>query len=117
MDRNNDNRLCHRTEFYAQVEVQTKDKQQTLHGAMTDVSMFGAFLKVTETLPVNSLCDLNITISARNSRLVLEKIEGIVVRQEEEGIGIRFTSNMEWYALFNVYSCYGKYGTVGVVQE
>lgn len=111
------NRLYQRTEFNAQVEVQTKDKSQTLRGEMTDVSMFGMFVKVDGTLPIQSLCDLRIFISARNSSLALENIEGVVVRQEDHGVGIRFTSNMEWYALFNVYSCYGRCGIVNSVKE
>lgn len=108
MNRQNDNRLCRRTIFSADVELQSKDREDVLHGKMSDVSIFGMFALVDEKLPVNSLCNLIITISARNSRLVLADIEGVVVREGDSGLGIHFTTGMEWYALFNVYSCYGK---------
>ena len=108
MHRQDDKRLCRRICFSAGVELQTKDRKDVLHGTMTDISMFGMFVLVDETIPVDSVCTITITIPARNSNLVLNGLEGVVVRQGNGGLGIHFTESMEWYALFNVYSCYGK---------
>ena len=108
MNRKTNNRLCLRTSFSAEIELQIKNRKDVFHGKMSDISMFGMFALVSENIPVNSLCNLSITIPARNSRLVLKDIEGVVVREGLGGLGIRFTTSMEWYALFNVYSCYGK---------
>ena len=116
MNRQIDNRMCRRTSFSADVELQSIDREDVLHGKMSDVSMFGMFAVVNEKLPINSLCNLTITISARNSRLVLDDIEGVVVREGDGGLGIRFTTSMEWYALFNVYSCYGKSESLAAVS-
>ncbi len=112
MEHEHNGRVCLRTEFSAEVELSDIITKKTLNGRMVDVSMYGMFVEADETLALNTLCQISIKIEARNSRLTLQDIEGVIVRVKDDGVGIRFTSNMEWYALFNVYSCYGKYGKI-----
>ncbi len=105
-------RVCLRTEFSAEVELIDTVRGESSKGRMVDVSMYGMFIETENCFPINTLCQITIKIAARNSNLTLQDIEGVVVRVEDGGVGIRFTSNMEWYALFNVYSCYGRYGKI-----
>lgn len=112
MEHEHNGRVCLRTEFSADVELTDIITKKNLNGRMVNVSMHGMFVATEETLTLNTLCQISIKIVAMKSRLTLQDIEGVIVRVKDEGVGIRFTSNMEWYALFNVYSCYGKYGKI-----
>jgi len=105
-------RACLRTEFSAAVELTNLTTKESIKGRMIDISMYGMYVEVDNSPALNTLCQITIQIEARKSRLTLQEIEGVVVRVEDDGVGIRFTSSMEWYALFNVYSCYGKYGKI-----
>lgn len=103
-----DKRLCSRTDFTAYVELWEKEKSIVFAGKMTDVSMFGLYLLTDERLPIGTDCELKISIHAKSSRLTLDDIQATVVRHGSDGLGISFSTSIEWFALFNVYSYYGK---------
>lgn len=103
-----DKRLCSRTDFTAYVELWEKEKSIIFAGKMTDVSMFGLYFLTDERLPIGTECEVKISIHAKSSRLTLEDIQAKVARHGEDGLGISFSTSIEWFALFNVYSYYGK---------
>ena len=113
---NKEKRLCSRTTFNAYVELWDKKMNLLLSGRMQDVSMFGLYVAMDEILPIGTLCEVKISILAKHSRLTIEDIQGKVVRYGEGGLGVSFTSGIEWFALFNVYSYYGRHCEVPTSQ-
>lgn len=103
-----DKRMCSRTHFTAYVELWEKEKSIIFAGKMTDVSMFGLYFLTAERLPVGTACEVKISIHAKSSRLTIDDIQATVVRHGEDGLGVSFSTSIEWFALFNVYSYYGK---------
>jgi len=73
-----------------------------------NISITGMYVKTDQKLPKDTPCTIEIVISGRDSRLVIDSIQAVVVRNDSEGIGFSFISNMEWYALFNIYTHYGN---------
>lgn len=112
-----DKRLCSRTDFTAYVELWEKEKSIIFAGKMTDVSMFGLYFLTDERLPIGTSCEVKISIHAASSRLTIDDIQATVARHGSDGLGISFSTSIEWFALFNVYSYYGKDGEEPEIPE
>ena len=95
-----------RFSFSTKVILTFSSLNETLEAESKDVSMNGIFVKSSVKIPVNTPCDIEIIISGRNSRLRME-LSGKVVRRDGEGLGIEFTNNLEWFALFPIYDQFG----------
>ena len=74
---------------------------------MSNVSMKGIFIRTTESIALDTPCDIEITISGSTSKLRME-LEGKVVRNDKRGLGIELVNRLEWFALFPIYVHYGK---------
>jgi hypothetical protein len=99
-----------RTSFVTRANLIFTDGQADLEGELQDISIFGMFIETLGDAVVGSSCSVRIVITAKNSRLVIDGIEGVIVRSAGRGVGIQFTSNMEWFVIFKVYTHFSKNG-------
>lgn len=104
----NDRRRNDRTPFVADVQLQSGDRCIDVEAEMQNISIIGFFVKTEQKLNVGDICDVTISITAKHSKLTIEDISAEVVRVDNDGIGLRFTSTMEWYVLFRIYTHHSK---------
>lgn len=108
MSENNDKRVCSRTPFLTDVRLRAKGYDNEIEADLFDISISGMYVQARQTLQVGTLCTIVIKVYGKHSYLLLEDIHGEVVRQDKQGIAIHFTSPMEWFVLFKVYTHYGR---------
>lgn len=101
----NEKRMCTRTPFLTGVTLRADDGA-LVSASLLNISISGMLVRTTDQIPAGTTCKIEIVVTGRHSRLVLDAIEGQVVRQEKNELAIQFTSRMEWFVLFNVYSHY-----------
>ena len=54
-----------------------------------DICLKGIFIRTTKSLPIDTPCDLELVLSGASTNLSLA-IKGRVIRQEPDGLGIKF---------------------------
>ena len=97
-------RQCTRAFFATRAQVLLDNGQTIFEGELQDISIIGMFIETTARISVGSPCSIQLIIPAQNSRLILEDIQGVIVRLADNGLGIQFTSNMEWFVIFKIYA-------------
>lgn len=107
-------RQCSRTEFLTEVYISFGENEIQLQADMLDISILGMFVETHHDIKLGRECEIKIEIVGCNSKLLLDCIHGEVIRTTDTGVAIRFTSNMEWFVLFKIYSHYSKNGTVSL---
>jgi len=99
-----------RTRYVTTVFLTFADEQEQLQGELQDISLSGMYVGTERQVAIGTTCSIRIVITARDSRLTLEDLQGQVVRRDAGGMGIRFAARFEWYVLFNIYSHFGRGG-------
>ena len=110
-------RQCTRAFFSTRAQVLLDSGHTIIEGKLQDISIIGMFIETNASIPVGSSCSIQIIIPAQNSRLILEDIQGVVVRSMDTGLGIQFTSNMEWFVIFKIYTHFSGLIPVGQGME
>ena len=98
--------MCTRTPFLTDVTLRSGAADTGVQGDLVNISISGMFVRIDQAIPVGTACTIEIIVTGNHSRLVLEDIQGVVVRQDEHGVAIHFTCRMEWFVLFKVYTHY-----------
>lgn len=106
MEEKRERRVCTRTPFLTDVTLGSEAAAADVKADLLNISISGMFVRVDQVLPVGTSCTIAIIVTGNHSRLLLDDIQGEVVRQDEHGTAIHFTSRMEWFVLFNVYTHY-----------
>lgn len=106
----NDRRQCTRMPFVAMVLINVELEGLEVQADLQNISISGMYVELEQRFSLGMICSIRIFIKGRHSRLVLDEIQGEVIRVEEGGMAIRFTSHMEWFVLFNIYSQYAGNG-------
>ncbi len=101
-------RQCTRTPFLATVLISTDLEHLEIKADLRDISISGMYVELEQNISVGTVCSSRIIIEGKHSRLILDDIQGEVVREEEGGVAIRFASNMEWFVLFKIYTQFSK---------
>mgnify|MGYP001545781045 CR=1 FL=1 len=117
MNNYNERRERDRTPFVTDVTLICEDGDVSVEAELQDISIIGMFIRTDRELRAGTTCEIIISISAKNSRLILEDIYGEVIRVSDEGAALRFTSNMEWFVLFKIYTHYSKNGMMVTEEE
>ena len=102
-----ENKMCKerrcrsRVTYHTEVEIKTPIGSIT--GGTVDISLNGAFVKTSQTLPLNTPCILILKLHDDYSATYLP-FEGIVVRIDKDGMGIKFTQMdpEAFYHLLNI---------------
>lgn len=98
-----DRRKAFRMPFNADVVCRDKVTGITYQGKLKDISALGVFIETNDPPPVESECELAIALQGTSSRLVIDKLKGIIVRHVNGGMAIRFYDRLEWIALVPIY--------------
>ena len=107
MTSNDDERReCTRTPFNTTVLLSTEIQDVEVEANLQNISISGMYVEVDQSLPVGTHCSIKILIKGQHSYLTLDDIQGDVVREDEGGVALCFTSNMEWFVLFKIYIQY-----------
>ncbi len=85
-----DQRNKTRIHFETSISLRVQDRNILTEASSRDISLDGVFIRTTETVPLNSLCEVGITLTGASSSLVL-RIKGRIVRQDSAGIAVHFT--------------------------
>ena len=104
MEELQERRQCTRTSFSTRAQVLLDNGHTIIEGELQDISIVGMFIETGARIAIGSSCSIQIIISAQHSRLILEDIQGVIVRTDDSGLGIHFTSNMEWFVIFKIYT-------------
>lgn len=80
-----------RVQFKTQVSLKTENYGIVGDSDSENISMKGIFVNTEEKIPLDTLCDVEITLMGKSSRLSLA-VKGVVARQGESGLGIEFKS-------------------------
>ncbi|MBU0945659.1 MAG: PilZ domain-containing protein [Proteobacteria bacterium] len=103
-----DRRQCTRTHFMTMALIRVELEDLEVQADLQDISITGMYVGLEKSLSPGTICSIQIFIKGKHSDLILDDIEGEVVREGEGGMAIRFTSNMEWFVLFTIYSQYAR---------
>lgn len=76
-----------RIPFKSEAMVQYKDK--TFQGEVENLSLKGMFFKAGSEIPLNVPVEIKIFLSGTSSELAIN-VSGKVVRQDQEGLAVRF---------------------------
>ncbi len=104
MEEFQERRQCTRTFYSTRAQVLLDNGLTIVEGELQDISIVGMYIETKARIPLGSTCRIQIIISAQHSRLTLEDIEGVIIRTDDIGLGIQFTSNMEWFVIFKIYA-------------
>ncbi len=109
MQKRDDKRQRIRIDFETQVTLKFANPEQTiLPATMKNISMTGIFVETDQVIAPDTPCRIDVIITAPHSRLTIET-EGLVSRQDTEGLGVKFKNDLEWFAFFSIFSYYGRH--------
>lgn len=72
-------------------------------GTLRDISINGLFVEMLEFPVVGCQCLVTLYFEGDYSRLVVENVNGIVVRSEAEGVAVKFNNRLEWFVLIPLF--------------
>ena len=102
-EKNNEKRKSFRLPFNAEVSCCIEPNGEMYTGKMHDISSDGFFMETDNCPTIGSKCDIKIILEGVNSRLIIDKLDGNVIRKTAEGVSIRFDNKLEWLALVPIY--------------
>jgi len=92
------------TRLIIDTPVRLSDKKQTISvGKIKNLSATGALLEIQGDVLPGKTYSLSIKLEGDNSNLIIDKLLGTVVRNNQKIVAIEFDENMEWLTLFYVY--------------
>jgi len=96
-------RSSFRLPFTAQVICYTKEDDKICSGKIHDISADGLSME-TDTCPnIGEECNIEIIIEGEESRLIIDKLSGKIIRENDNVIAICFDKKLEWLALVPIY--------------
>lgn len=99
----NDKRHSVRVNYVADATVVFKQDGGTFQGRLKNLSIDGILLQTEEVAAEGAACTVTIVVVDCHSRLIIDDIEGEVVRSAPGEMGVKFLHPFEWLALFHVY--------------
>lgn len=110
-------RKSFRVPFTAHVNCTIDEIGNEVSGILRDVSMSGIYMETKDRPPLDAPCSVEIVLQGNNSRLVIDQLQGRVVRMDDEGVAVNFDSRMEWFALIPIYSPKMKKNRLAFVEQ
>ncbi|MGL1932876.1 MAG: PilZ domain-containing protein [Desulfotalea sp.] len=101
-------RIATRTDYKTKILIVSLEGELIGSGQMIDISVFGMRLNTECEIDVNREYQFSIIIKSPHSQLAIENLKGQIKNLSDNEFGVEFSEKFDWFALFNVYSCYGK---------
>ena len=92
-----------RVNYAASVVIRPNGYDFEICGQSTDISMNGLHAVSKCDVPNGTNCEVLMFLQGKNSLLTME-IGGEVTRCADDGIAVRFDDDLEWWAIFTIYS-------------
>jgi len=102
-DKSKEKRTSFRMPFNAEVSCCIEPNNEMYTGKMHDISSDGFFMATDNCPNIGSKCDIKIIIEGANSRLIIDKLSGEVIRKNDDGVSVHFDEKLEWLALVPIY--------------
>ena len=99
----NDKRHSVRVNYVADATVVFKQDSRTFQGRLKNLSIDGILLQTEEVAAEGAACTVTIVVADSHSRLIIDDLDGEVVRSAPGEMGVKFLHPFEWLALFHVY--------------
>jgi hypothetical protein len=96
-------RTAFRMPFVSRLVCHTKENNKKHAGILRDISINGLFMEVEDCPAVGCQCHVDIYFEGTHSRLVVEKVDGLVVRSEPRGVAVKFDNRLEWFVLIPLF--------------
>jgi hypothetical protein len=103
MDKLDERRVSVRMPFVTEGSCTVHDMNRKYCGTIRDISITGLFMEMNDGPEVGRKCNIEIVFKGEHSRLVIEDLGGIISRNDEDGIAIRFDERLEWFVLIPLY--------------
>ncbi|MFH0783400.1 MAG: PilZ domain-containing protein [Pseudomonadota bacterium] len=103
MDKENNRRTSFRMPFVSKMDCRAKGSEKIHAGALRDVSINGLFADMDEYPPDGAECVVHIYFEGDHSRLVIENLNGKIVRSDPGGVAIKFDKRLEWFVLIPLF--------------
>lgn len=106
MNRTPDRREAFRLGFTPRAECRLRESNNIYTGTIRDISMVSLFLTMDDSTPLAGDCLVRIILESEHSRLLIENLEGTIIRNDEQGIAIQFKERLEWFQVVPL--CYNR---------
>ncbi|MBT8334337.1 MAG: PilZ domain-containing protein [Desulfobacterales bacterium] len=103
MDKTVDRRVSFRIPFASSAVCHVVGADQEYGGTLRDISITSLFLETDDCREVGNICDLDIVLEGKHSRLVIENVNGRIIRRDDTGVAISFDEHLEWFNLMPLY--------------
>lgn len=77
--------------------------KEAVFGRVRDVARDSIYLYTEYQPDVAEAADIDIVLTGTNSQLSV-KVPAVVVRKDDEGVAFRFTTPLEWWPVFQLFS-------------
>ncbi len=103
MDKIDERRVSVRMPFVSKGVCLASKNGEKHSGTLRDISITGLFMEMKGGPADGQKCAIDIVFEGEHSRLKIENVAGYIIRNEEEGIGVRFDNRLEWFILIPLY--------------
>jgi hypothetical protein len=103
MDKVDERRVSVRTPFVSQGICHVHESKKKYCGTLRDISITGLFMELSDSPRVGQRCDIDIVFEGKHSRLLIDKVGGVITRSTGEGVAVRFDERLEWFVLIPLY--------------
>ncbi len=86
------------------------DAKDRYQGTLKNLSRTGFFLESDNQPEVSRKYQIEIILEGAHSRLVVDKLFGVVSRADDKGVAVEFTENFEWLVLAPIFYHENKNG-------
>lgn len=96
MDQSAERRDSFRLPFATKVTCYVETTEKKYCGTLRDMSIEGFFMETIDCPHVGYKCNVEIILEGKHSRLRIEKLRGSIIRNNDEGMAVRFDERLEW---------------------
>lgn len=89
--------------FVSRLACRAIESGQNHEGILRDISINGLFVEMDQCPAVGSQCVVTLYFEGDHSRLVVENVNGLIVRDEPKGVAIKFDNRLEWFVLIPLF--------------
>ena len=103
MDKADERRISVRMPFVSKGFCHVHETDRKYCGMLRDISITGLFMEMNDGPGVGHQCDIDIVFEGKHSRLMIEKVGGIIMRSDKDGVAVHFDERLEWFVLIPLY--------------
>ncbi|MCP3933003.1 MAG: hypothetical protein GY705_28355 [Bacteroidetes bacterium] len=95
------NRKRGRIDYSAQA-IMRSSRKGALHGVVRDIGIESIYVQADMLFDLDEIVEIEIMMYGYDSQLTI-KANASVIRIDQDGIALRFTSQLEWWPLFSLF--------------